>query len=64
MGRPPVDSEQLNFRLNRDLLDAIAAFANDQDDKPSRTEAVRRIIRDWAIGHGYLEMPPDREDAN
>lgn len=64
MGRPPVDSEQLNLRIQRDALDGIDAFASDQEDKPSRTEAVRRILRDWLIGHGYLAMPPDREDAN
>jgi hypothetical protein len=64
MGRPPVDSEQLNLRIQRDALNGIDAFAADQDDKPNRTEAVRRIIRDWLIGHGYLENPPEREDAN
>lgn len=64
MGRPPVDSEQLNLRIQRDALNGIDAFSADQPDKPSRTEAVRRIIRDWLIGHGYLENPPPREDAN
>lgn len=64
MGRPPVDSEQLNLRIQRDALDGIDAFAAAEHDQPNRTEAVRRIIRDWLIGHGYLENPPPREDAN
>jgi hypothetical protein len=57
MGRPSVDSEQLNFRLQRDALDGIDAFIAEQDDHPPRTEAVRRIIRDWLIGHGFLPVP-------
>lgn len=54
MGRPPVDSEQINFRLRRQVINAIDAFAESEPDKPGRTEAVRRIVRDWLIGHGYL----------
>lgn len=64
MGRPPVDSEQLNLRVQRDALNGIDAFAAEQEDKPSRTEAVRRILRDWLIGNGYMPLPPDKEDAN
>lgn len=30
----------------------------------TREQALRHILRDWLIGHGYLEMPPDRDDAN
>ncbi len=54
-GRPPVDSEQVNFRIQRSELDAIDTFAGGQDDKPNRTEAIRRILRDWLVGHGYLK---------
>lgn len=55
MGRPPVDSEQVNLRIQRAELDGIDAFSLEQPDAPPRTEAIRRIIRDWLIGHGYLE---------
>lgn len=58
-GRPPVDSEQLNFRVPRADLDAIDAFAASEMDQPSRPEAVRRILRDWLIGHGYLPASGD-----
>ena len=53
-GRPSVDSEQVNFRIQRADLDAIDEFAKSQDDAPNRTEAIRRILKDWLIGHGYL----------
>lgn len=49
-------------RLHRDLLDAIDAYAAEEGIE--RAEAVRRALRDWAIAHGYLEHPPDKEDAN
>jgi hypothetical protein len=37
-----------------DLADAIDTFSADQSDKPAKSEAIRRIIRDWLVGHGYL----------
>lgn len=54
-GRPPVDSEQVNIRVGRDVLEGIDAFAAEQGDKPGRTEAIRRILRDWLVGHGHLK---------
>ena len=55
MGRPPVDSEQVNLRIQRAELDGIDAFSSEQEDTPARTEAIRRIIRDWLVSHGYLK---------
>lgn len=40
--------------MGRDLLDGIDAFASSQADAPSRSEAIRRIIRDWLQSKGYL----------
>lgn len=54
-GRPPVDSEQVNLRIQRSDLEAIDAFATEAEDKPNRTEAIRRILKDWLIGNGYLK---------
>lgn len=56
-GRPPVDSEQIGIRLTRDLLDAIEAYQSDEPEAVPKTEAVRRIVRDWLISHGYLSDP-------
>jgi hypothetical protein len=65
-GRPPVDSERVVTRLPRDLVDVIdKVLAGESEPKLlSRPDVVRSIIRDWAIGNGYLPLPPNREDAN
>lgn len=54
-GRPAVDSERVDVRFPRDVLTAIDKFAKDESDKPSRQEALRRIVRDWLIGRRYLK---------
>lgn len=63
MGRPPVDSELLRFRSEREIIDGIDTFASDSEmnrDAPiSRPEALRRITRDWLIGHGYIPHEPE-----
>lgn len=53
-GRPKVDSERVDTRLPRAILDGIDAFASQQQDHPARPEAVRRIVRDWLAERGYL----------
>ena len=61
-GRPEVDSERVCARLPRELLDGIDCFALDEEDKPQRPEALRRIVRDWLIGHRYLPVEVDGEE--
>lgn len=34
---------------------ALAAYM--AGEKIDRDEALRRILRDWLIGHGYLPLP-------
>ena len=46
--------------MPRDLLDGIDAFSAEEPDKPGRPEALRRIVRDWLIGHGYLAYEDER----
>lgn len=58
-GRPPVDSELLRARVERDMLDGIDRFIADEPDAPSRPEAIRRILKDWLIGHRYLPLDQD-----
>ena len=53
-GRPPVDSEQINSRLPRDLLNALDAFIEEYHPGSGRAEAVRLALREWAEGRGYL----------
>lgn len=38
------------------MLEGIDRFAAEQPDKPRRPEAVRRIVRDWLISHGYMPL--------
>jgi hypothetical protein len=44
-GRPTVDSEAVKVRIERQMLNAIDAWAAEQDDAPSRPEAVRRLVQ-------------------
>jgi hypothetical protein len=62
-GRPSTFPIKKLVALDGELMAGIAAF---RADAPSKTEsdAIRTIIRDWLIAHGYLDNPPDREDAN
>lgn len=41
-------------RLHDDLIGPLDKYASEEEDSPSRPEAIRRILRDWLIGHGYL----------
>jgi len=43
------------LRLAADDLSGLDKFSADQADSPGRPEAIRRIIRDWLISHGYLK---------
>jgi hypothetical protein len=43
-GRPPVDSEAVTLRLQREQLDALDAWRAAQSDNPGRPEAVRRLL--------------------
>ena len=44
VGRPPVDSEEVRARMARELLVAIDGWRGAQADKPTRAEAVRRLV--------------------
>jgi hypothetical protein len=44
VGRPLVDSEEVRARMARPLLDAIDKWRARQSDKPTRPEAVRRLV--------------------
>lgn len=51
-GRPPVDSEAVNVRLERPALDALDAWiAKQSEPRPTRPEAIRRLL-EKALGAG------------
>ena len=57
-GRPAVDSELLRFREQRDVIEAIDAYAALDDDKPTRPEAIRRIVREALEIRGLISKAP------
>ena len=63
-GRPAVDTEPVNLRLPRDMLEAIERYRREQETIPTRPEAVRQALRDWLTSRGYLELLPGSEDTN
>jgi len=50
MGRPKVDSEAVNVRIERTCLEALDEWRQRQEDLPSRPEAIRRLIG-MALSH-------------
>lgn len=43
-GRPAVDSEAVNVRLDRAALLSLDAWRKEQPDLPTRPEAIRRLL--------------------
>jgi len=43
-GRPSVDSEAVNVRIERQMLDALDDWRRHQSDVPTRPEAIRRLL--------------------
>lgn len=52
MGRAMID-------LDGEMERGVQLFMAEQGI--TRDEALRRILRDWLIGHGYLPLAPDEE---
>ena len=46
-GRPTVDSEAVNLRLPRELIEAIDDRRRKEADVPTRPEMVRRALVQW-----------------
>ena len=44
----------IGFRAPPNLRAAIETAATAEDDKPSRSELIRRIVSGWLREHGYL----------
>lgn len=53
-GRPPVDSEQVGLRLDRNFIEALDAYAGKQTPPVKRTEALRRLAREALARRGFL----------
>lgn len=53
-GRPVVDTEPVNLRLPREVLDAVDAFRRAESDLPTRPEGIRRLLAEALKQKGYL----------
>lgn len=55
-GRPSEFPIKKLVALNHEIVDGIAAFQSDQvPPVENQSEAIRRIIRDWLVSHGYMK---------
>jgi len=43
-GRPTIDSEAVNVRMERGLLSQLDDWRREESDLPTRPEAVRRLL--------------------
>lgn len=63
MGRPKVDSEAVNIRIQRPLLSALDAFISEQQPfhqkKLTRPEAVRMLMQEALAKNGLTT--PDKD---
>ncbi|MGJ2408930.1 hypothetical protein ACR8FJ_22465, partial [Salmonella enterica subsp. enterica serovar Paratyphi A] len=58
-GRPATGKQpHVSVRMEPGLTDAIDNFSNEQSDKPPRSVAIRRILKNWLIGNGYFRDDP------
>ncbi|PRA86940.1 hypothetical protein CQ054_07010 [Ochrobactrum sp. MYb29] len=54
-GRPAVDTEAVNLRLSRDIIQALDDFRRAEEDIPNRPEGIRRILTAALSEKGYLK---------
>ena len=45
-GRPPADTEAVNLRLPRTMIDELDKRRREQADLPTRPEMIRRLLQD------------------
>jgi hypothetical protein len=57
MGRPKVDTEPVNVRMDREMLERLDNWRDQDERMASRPNAVRLLV-DYALDH----MPPSRSE--
>lgn len=51
-GRPKLDTEAVNLRLSREMIEAIDNLRRTEDDMPTRPEMIRRALSEWLDTNG------------
>jgi hypothetical protein len=54
-GRPKADTEPVMVRLPAALLSVIDEFRREQQNIPSRPEAIRLLLKGQFVALGYIE---------
>lgn len=49
IGRPKVDTEPVNLRLPREMIEAIDDLRRHENDLPTRPEMIRRVLAEWLL---------------
>ncbi|WP_154665079.1 ribbon-helix-helix protein, CopG family [Leisingera daeponensis] len=51
-GRPAVDTEAVNLRLPREMIEVVDAQRRDEEDLPTRPAMIRRMLKQWCHDRG------------
>lgn len=55
---PTGKGQMLGVRLHLDLMDPLDTFISSESDKPSRPEAIRRLMREGLQRRGFVRPEP------
>lgn len=61
-GRPKSNTEAVNVRVDRAVLDALTVRGWDRLQPLSRPETIRRVLADYLVDYHRLEAPPPSAD--
>lgn len=57
LGEPGGDAEDVIATLPRDVLNGLDAFVASNSGEASRSQAIRRILREWLQAQGFMRDP-------
>lgn len=50
-----MDTEAVNVRLPREMIDGIDNWRREQPNIPTRPEAIREAVSDWLVALGLMK---------
>lgn len=56
---PTGRGKQIGVRMHDNMLEPLDKWVSLQREKPSRSEAIRFILKDWFIAQGLMPPEPD-----